>query len=81
MRVPRWKRRDARQDGLAAAVGLGAAAREPVPVGTEGRCPVCEAAARVDMVDTTTQRGYWSCVRCGKVWETHPTRVRTPEAR
>ena len=38
-------------------------------MGEVGRCPVCEAIARVDMIDATTGRGYFSCTRCGKEWQ------------
>lgn len=64
----RTKRREARRIGLEAAVGL-PTERGEVPVGEVGRCPVCEAIARVDMIDATTGRGYFSCTRCGKEWQ------------
>ena len=64
----RTNRREARRTGLEAAVGMPTERRE-VPTGEIGRCPVCETVARIDMIDATTGRGYFSCNRCGKEWQ------------
>jgi formate dehydrogenase maturation protein FdhE len=69
---------EAREIGLAAAVGLQMAPdRRPVPGVASGHCPVCEAVGRIDMVDTAGQVAYLSCRRCGKEWVTDRAVVRT----
>ena len=69
MRLRRKSRQQARDIGLAAAVGLQLTPdRRPVPGIASGHCPVCEAVGRIDMVDTSTQVAYLSCRRCGKEW-------------
>lgn len=78
MRRRRTTRKQAREIGLAAAVGLQLTPdRRPVPGVASGHCPVCETVGRIDMVDTAAQVAYLSCRRCGKEWVTDREVVRT----